>query len=462
MLEVLVNFSIFELFFVGLMFVSLLMYLHFFIGYSWNENQLHLVSEENSYHLKLFSLWGSVVALLTIACVFISANDQYLFTGIIVLLLISVVFARFYYFKGVTKLLKIKRLDKFYKYLMYIYLAACTYFIFAAFKQGHSVIFDTTRPSDIQNTLRKTIIPYELNSFVKILFAPNYIFCQISFVYITFKALKRKDFLIGFGAIFTMLSILYTNSYHFFHWKYWAPLNVVADLFELFRLNYMQKIEIQRSLVDKNSRINELEQTNLEHRVFKHDLANKLTSTYFNVKRAAKLAKNSKDNEEVKTRLEKAVEAQELITSFFHGKDVVEEINLNQMAGQLSGLLGVKVILENDSHTKLVFNRKDLINILINLIKNAKEANSNCPDCWVKVKLLADEDNYSFWVTDSGLYEKIEDKEKIFDTGFSSKEGSDRGLGLYSVRTLINKYDGEIKLTKNDVNTCFAFNIKNR
>ena len=443
------------------MLISLMLYVHFFIGYAWNHDQLHLVSDENNFHLKPFSLWGSLVALFTILSIFLSYN-QYYFTTTLVFLLISVVFARYYYFKGISKLLKTKKLDIPYKYLTFFYLLLCSYFLYASMTDGHQAIFDVTKPSDINNPLRKVIVPFDLKKNIKLLFAPNYLYCQLCFAYFAFKAYKKKEYLIGFGAIFTMLSILYTNSYHFFHWKYWAPLNVVADLFELFRLNYMQKIEIQRSLVDKNSRINELEQTNLEHRVFKHDLANKLTSTYFNVKRAAKLAKNSKDNEEVKTRLEKAVEAQELITSYFHGKDVVEEINLNQLVGQLSGLLGVKVILENDSHTKLVFNRKDLINILINLIKNAKEANSNCPDCWVKVKLLADEDNYSFWVTDSGLYEKIENKEKIFGSGFSSKEGADRGLGLYSVRSLINKYGGEIELTKNDVNTCFAFNIKHR
>lgn len=149
-------------------------------------------------------------------------------------------------------------INPIYKYLAAIYSFMTFYFLYLAMAEGYEAIFDTTKPSSGDAHLRLAMIPLSLKSYVTMIFAPNYLFCQFGFMYFIYRALKRGERTIAFGAAFTMLSILYTNSYQFFHWKYWVPLNAIADLFELIRLNYVQRKYITHELVD-------LAETDLKH-----------------------------------------------------------------------------------------------------------------------------------------------------------------------------------------------------
>lgn len=64
-------------------------------------------------------------------------------------------------------------------------------------------------------------------------------------------------------------------------------------------------------------------------------------------------------------------------------------------------------------------------------------------------------------IRDTGIGIKEENKEKIFENGFSTK-GNGRGVGLYHTKQLINSLGGEIFFeTQENAGTCFTVILKN-
>ncbi|WP_075865475.1 sensor histidine kinase [Carboxydothermus islandicus] len=106
---------------------------------------------------------------------------------------------------------------------------------------------------------------------------------------------------------------------------------------------------------------------------------------------------------------------------------------------------------------------RDFNVILGNLIDNAFEAVERLPSDQrkVEVELTKDLMGYVFIVRNYGLPIKQEVIEKIFEPGFSTK-GEGRGMGLYSVKKLVQKYNGDIQV-KSDANwTIFTVQLPDK
>ena len=91
----------------------------------------------------------------------------------------------------------------------------------------------------------------------------------------------------------------------------------------------------------------------------------------------------------------------------------------------------------------------DLITILSNLIDNAIEATIELPEDERKIRIECTANNtlYSFKVTNTG--HKIGEEEQIFIKGYSTKNkelGKMRGQGLFIVKEVVNKYNGNISI----------------
>jgi sensor histidine kinase regulating citrate/malate metabolism len=248
------------------------------------------------------------------------------------------------------------------------------------------------------------------------------------------------------------------------------PLNVIADVFELLRLNIAQKYKISKSIEHKNQALIDLitiersyEELNNHHNTFKHDLANNLFKSKLNLQRANTLLnKENFEADKLKMTLKRALQAQEVASDFFNQSRKIKEFSLKDFFDRISDLFEIKVILKTDMLDKIRFNTVDFNNIFTNLIKNAQEATSHSKETWVKVYFEHCEKSkaYKFKVIDSGDFNKIKNKERIFEEGVSSKGISDRGLGLYSVRKIIKKYNGEIVLESVNNHTCFSFSLE--
>lgn len=446
-----------------------LFYFHFFLNYLWNQKQLKLLDKKDDYNLIGFGFWGMMVCVFTLTPLF-THKDSQIFVVNVIFLLFSVVASKYYYFSSLRKLLNLPQFDKYYKKLVYLFLGISITLLYRSFDLGTDVIFDTTKVTNSNSILRNIIIPFELKNFVKILFIPNFLFCLIAYIYLIYKSYKKKELLITFGVSFTLIAIAFTNSYHLFQLKYWMPLNVMADVFELFRLNIAQRNKIHESLSltqDRVEKLDDLEQSyeemNLQHNVFKHDLANKFQSSHLNLQRAHKLlGKQDIKTDEVKKSVIRALEAQELANDFFHNSDKVVDICLEEFATKVSDFINIDTVLKASSDSVIRFNSIDFNNILINIIKNAKEANLNIEKPWVQIHFENNVDNgmYEFLVVDSGIYNDIENKEDLFKSGVSSKGLKGRGLGLYSIKKIIEKHSGNIQIESLGDNTCFSFSVK--
>ncbi|HZD60584.1 MAG TPA: ATP-binding protein [Anaerolineae bacterium] len=98
--------------------------------------------------------------------------------------------------------------------------------------------------------------------------------------------------------------------------------------------------------------------------------------------------------------------------------------------------------------------------ILGNLLDNAFEAASLVPvdKRNVELTVLRDQEGYIFEVKNSGSPIDPELIDTIFDPDFSTK-GEGRGVGLYSVKKLVEKHDGKIEVTSDLGYTSFRVYI---
>lgn len=89
----------------------------------------------------------------------------------------------------------------------------------------------------------------------------------------------------------------------------------------------------------------------------------------------------------------------------------------------------------------------DLIMVVANLLDNAFEAVESLPmESRSVILKIAENDEYYYLQTINPGYISDELKDKIFDMGYSTKEGPDRGTGLAAVKNVVEKNSGKINL----------------
>ena len=125
--------------------------------------------------------------------------------------------------------------------------------------------------------------------------------------------------------------------------------------------------------------------------------------------------------------------------------------------------LNVKFTLRDGSHfsnTDMHIPTEVLITVIGNLIENAfesmnaKELNPSNPNELI-IGLFSKEDSILITVDDTGLGISEENKQRIFENGFSTK-GENRGTGLYQVETMVENLGGLITVdSQENVGTSF-------
>lgn len=101
-------------------------------------------------------------------------------------------------------------------------------------------------------------------------------------------------------------------------------------------------------------------------------------------------------------------------------------------------------ILIEDYGFKLNLKDYEIIEIIGNLINNAFE--TGIEHNVVILKLKKEKDMNVIEVKNKHSYLKKENINKIFNKGFSTKLGNRRGFGLYNIREIVRKYNGNIEI----------------
>lgn len=108
-----------------------------------------------------------------------------------------------------------------------------------------------------------------------------------------------------------------------------------------------------------------------------------------------------------------------------------------------------KINIENFSYLERL-KEYDAIDIVGNLLDNAfesiGESIESCENKRVVLDLKKENNQDIIEVRNSYRYLNSDSINKIFEKGFSTKEENNRGYGLYNIRKLVNKYDGEIEV----------------
>ncbi len=158
-------------------------------------------------------------------------------------------------------------------------------------------------------------------------------------------------------------------------------------------------------------------------------------------------------------KLEENAKALEYLTGLSKEVHSIESMKLDVTHPGLSVLLETKRLSAQNYNIDIEvdvsfesFNRIktiDLIKLLSNVIDNAIEATIELPEQERRMNIAckADGEKYTFMVTNTGPMISDLDLENIFASGFSTKKaqkGKVRGQGLFIVKDLVNRYDGEI------------------
>jgi len=123
----------------------------------------------------------------------------------------------------------------------------------------------------------------------------------------------------------------------------------------------------------------------------------------------------------------------------------------------------IEVINNFETTSELEIYSRELLQVLLNILKNAKEALVENTKERRKIINTIKENNDDVIITicDNGGGIKDEVINKIFDPYFSTKEAKNgTGLGLYMSKTIIEKHlKGSIKVQKNNGGVCFIITL---
>jgi C4-dicarboxylate-specific signal transduction histidine kinase len=135
---------------------------------------------------------------------------------------------------------------------------------------------------------------------------------------------------------------------------------------------------------------------------------------------------------------------------------------LDRLKEECSGkahAMQVPVIITPNSDVKVVGDKQQILQVLVNLVNNAIDAASAQDEKWVMVELKTVGGKAQMTVTDSGKGIPEDLREKIFTPLFSTKREAGTGLGLAIVQKIVKAHGGEIFLENEASNTRFVVNL---
>ncbi|SHJ43413.1 GHKL domain-containing protein [Clostridium amylolyticum] len=232
---------------------------------------------------------------------------------------------------------------------------------------------------------------------------------------------------------------------------------VVFILVNLFFLEYnMKNNEIKKSLEEYEKYSAVISKLLEEVRIRQHDFKNHLNTIYSLV-----LVSDEKNLKETIAQymgsLNISMENMEKVLQI--DNTVITAILYNKINEAVRNGIEFKYSIQGGS----IFPFKDyeLSEILNNLLNNAFEAVLNSKGDLKKVFLNIGcyEDNYIVEIGNTGERIEFNDIGKIFDLGYTTKTGRNRGYGLYNVKKIVESYGGRIQLSFENGYTIFTITV---
>lgn len=126
------------------------------------------------------------------------------------------------------------------------------------------------------------------------------------------------------------------------------------------------------------------------------------------------------------------------------------------------GLKAHQISLEKEysCDKKLVLYKNELIQVLLNLLKNAQEVLADKEGAKIVVRIYEEGGDAKISVSDNGGGVKEENIEKIFEPYFSTKASQGTGLGLYMSKMIIEEHmDGKFSVQNSQMGAEFIISL---
>lgn len=107
----------------------------------------------------------------------------------------------------------------------------------------------------------------------------------------------------------------------------------------------------------------------------------------------------------------------------------------------------------------LAIEPSDMSSVLLNIIDNAIDSLSTINKDNKYIKLFVYEDEFQYVISIKNNGPQIYNTESIFEEGFSTKDGDNRGYGLYLVKNILDKYGYHIFASSDEFLTEFTILI---
>jgi CheY-like chemotaxis protein len=120
-------------------------------------------------------------------------------------------------------------------------------------------------------------------------------------------------------------------------------------------------------------------------------------------------------------------------------------LELQSFLGRMAGPGVDTEFVVGDAALHTTLDRTAVTQLLTNLVSNARDAIRGAGR--IRVSVFADGDVAVLTVQDDGPGVPFELRERLFDEGFSTKDGAHWGLGLTIVRRVVERFDGAISMT---------------
>ena len=125
---------------------------------------------------------------------------------------------------------------------------------------------------------------------------------------------------------------------------------------------------------------------------------------------------------------------------------------------------GVHIELEVLADSKICGHKNRLMQVIINLLNNAKDALNlkKIEDKNIKISIDSDDKFAYISVQDNGggIDESVMDK--IFKPYFSTKNNKSTGIGLYMSKQIVEQFNAEITASNSDGGACFSIKLPHK
>ncbi len=152
---------------------------------------------------------------------------------------------------------------------------------------------------------------------------------------------------------------------------------------------------------------------------------------------------------------------------FFKPDKEKEKVEVCKLVESAIGLIekgleknNIELIRDYGCSKKLLLYKNEMIQVLLNLLKNAQEALEGVEPAKITVKVHEEMPYIRISVEDNGHGISEENMEKIFEPYFSTKTNHGTGLGLYMSRMIIQEHmNGSLRVESTDKGTVFIIEL---